>query len=314
MRRGALISFLIHVAILMAILIVLPPETLPPAMVDSVDVDLVGPNAPQQGLKPSKVAAPMDTQTVNKAPLAVQQPKPQTIAPPPPPPPPPPESKATPAKPTPSLPNPPPPPPVVTPTQTPVPPPPPRHPRTTESHSTQTKAPPQSAKNAAPPKSVSHNEHVVKAPPVLTTAQLQQLLKFESSAPQTQPPKAVYNPDQGGAPKGGGTPQTTSNSGLTGADRDAIGAHVKPCFNVDDGAVGLSTFSVELLVQTGPDGTVHEAQVAPQDLSKLGDPVFNAYAQRAIDAVMNYQCATLPLPPNMLGHNQTLLFNFTPGD
>jgi hypothetical protein len=58
---------------------------------------------------------------------------------------------------------------------------------------------------------------------------------------------------------------------------------------------------------------VREAVVAPQDQGKMSDPIFNAYANRAIDAVQNVQCATLPLPSFMLGSNHTFLFNFTPG-
>jgi hypothetical protein len=44
----------------------------------------------------------------------------------------------------------------------------------------------------------------------------------------------------------------------------------------------------------------------------MSDPVYAAFANRAVDAVMNYQCASLPLPPFMLGHNQTFIFSFSP--
>jgi hypothetical protein len=57
---------------------------------------------------------------------------------------------------------------------------------------------------------------------------------------------------------------------------------------------------------------VREAGVAPQDQGQMSDPVFAAFANRAVDAVTNYQCATLPLPADMLGQTQTFIFDFSP--
>ncbi|OYV25376.1 MAG: hypothetical protein B7X08_05830 [Acidocella sp. 20-63-7] len=165
----------------------------------------------------------------------------------------------------------------------------------------------------APEQSPTHQKQVTKNPAPLSQSVLNTLLKLKALQKQTTPPTAHYNPDQGGAPNGGGSNQSTSNSKLSGADRSAIGNHVRPCWTVDAGAPGLSTFSVNLMVTTDATGTVRQAAVAPQDQDKLSDPIFNAYAQRAIEAVMNYQCATLPLPSYMLGQPQTFLFNFTPG-
>ena len=124
----------------------------------------------------------------------------------------------------------------------------------------------------------------------------------------------AFSPSNPTPPNAGGSTQSTANSGLTGGDRDAIGNHIKPCFNVDAGAPGLSTFSVNIIVTTDATGTIREADIAPEDQSKLSDPLFNAYAQRALDAAMNYQCANLPLPSYMLGQSQKFLLNFTPGD
>ena len=160
---------------------------------------------------------------------------------------------------------------------------------------------------------MTHQQHEVKTPVPLSSSVLNTLLNLQSQIKQTQAPTHVYNPEQTGKTNGGGNPNTTSNSGLNAGERNAIGQHVQPCFQVDSGAPGLATFSVNLLVTTDATGTVRNAVVAPQDVDKMSDPIFNAYANRAIDAVMNYQCATLPLPSNMLGQNQTFLFNFTPG-
>ena len=141
-----------------------------------------------------------------------------------------------------------------------------------------------------------------------------QLLHFQSSAPQTKAPTAHYNPDQGGAPGGGGSTQSTANSGLTGADRNAIASHIRPCFQVDPDAPDNPNMSVNMIVTTDASGTIREADIAPEDEGKLSDPIFNAFWQRAQAAAMNYQCATLPLPPNLLGQTEKFLLNFTPGD
>jgi outer membrane biosynthesis protein TonB len=164
----------------------------------------------------------------------------------------------------------------------------------------------------APAQSPTHQQHVVKTPAPLSQNVLNTLMKLKALQKQTQPPTHVYNPDAGGAPEGGGSPNSTANSMLSGADRNAIASHVRPCWSVDAGAPGLAGFSVMLLVTTDPSGTVRQASVAPQDQDKMSDPYFAAYANRAVNAVMNYQCATLPLPSYMLGKNQTFLFHFTP--
>lgn len=315
MRRGAIISFGLHVALILAALIALPTKPIDTSADDSVSVDFVGPNQPQMAKAPGKVAAPSDTPTVNQANLAEKQPKPQPIvAPPPPPPPPPPAPEQKPTLPTPPAPAPPPPPPVPTPSVAPTPPPPPpQPPQKTTSTVVQPKIPlPPVPQPPAPAQSPTHQPHVVKTPAPLSKSVLNTLEKLQALQKQDKPPTAHYNPDQGGAPNGGGSPNSTANSRLSGADRNAIGAHVRPCWSIDAGAPGVSTFSVHLLVQTDGTGTVRNAQVAPEDQSKMGDPIFNAYASRAVDAVMNVQCATLPLPSYMLGQNQTFIFQFSP--
>ncbi|HQU01376.1 MAG TPA: hypothetical protein PLI12_02890, partial [Acetobacteraceae bacterium] len=149
-------------------------------------------------------------------------------------------------------------------------------------------------------------------PAPMSQSVLNTLSKLRALEKQKQAPTAKYNPDQGGAPNGGGSKMSTANSRMSGADRNAIGAHVKPCWTIDAGAPGVSDFSVMLQVQTDETGTVREAQVAPVDQGKMSDPVFAAFADRAVDAVMNYQCAKLPLPSYMLGQPQNFIFKFSP--
>lgn len=299
MRRSAIVSFSLHLVILLALIITLPAPQQPASDQDSFSLDVQGPAVPQEGPKNGHTPAPMVSQTVDHAPMATEKPKPQPFEAPPPPPPPPPES--TPAPPAPKAPpKPVQPPPTQALTQNPAqkPPPPP-------------KKTPTKQKATAVPKTPMHQPHEVKNPALSSTV-LNTLLKLESQEKQTKAPTHVYNPDQGGAPDAGGVPESTANSQLSGADKNAIAAHVRPCFNIDAGAPGLSNFEVHLLVTTGPDGVVHEAVVAPQDADKMSDPIYNAYANDAMNAVQNYQCATLPLPASMLGQEQTFLFDFVP--
>lgn len=141
---------------------------------------------------------------------------------------------------------------------------------------------------------------------------LNTLQKLRSLEKQKHAPTARYNPEQGGAPNGGGAKMSTANSRLSASDRDAIASEVQPCWGIDAGAPGVSKFSVLLQVITDASGVVREAEVAPADQGKLSNPVFAAFAQRAVAAVKNYQCAKLPLPSYMLGQPQKFVFRFTP--
>jgi outer membrane biosynthesis protein TonB len=314
MRRGAIISGIIHVLILVALIVTLPPMHIDNDEGDAVSVDMVGTGEPQAGKAPGKVPAPTNAPTPNPAEMAENKPKPQPIeAPPPPPPPPPPAPDAKPI-PTPPAPAPPPPPPVQAPTTIPTPPPPPpQPPQKVTSTVVQPKLPlPPQPQPPAPAQSPTHQQNVVKTPVPLSKSVLNTLMKLQALQKQVKPPTHAYNPDQGGAVNGGGSTQSTANSRLSGADRGAIGSHVRPCWGIDAGAPGVDTFSVELQVKTDATGTVREAVVADQDQGRMSDPIFNAYAQRAIQAVLNYQCATLPLPSYMLGQPQTFLFDFKP--
>jgi outer membrane biosynthesis protein TonB len=301
MRRGAIISGSLHVAFVLALILTFPVVNMTQTTDDSVSVDFQGPPAPKEAKTPGKVPASAEDKLLHKAPEAERKPLPKAIEQaPPPPPPPPPTFKAPPTK----VPPAPAPPKQVTeqPSLVPLPKPPPPQPpqKTTSPHVVEKPTPPKP--NPAPAQSTTSQPNVTKNPAPLSQTVLNTLLELKSLEKQTHPPKAKYNPDQDTAPSGG----------LTSADINAIGNHVRPCWTVDANAQGLSGLSVALQVTTDGTGTVHEAVVAPQDQAKMSDPIFNAFANRAIDAVMNVQCATLPLPSYMMGSNQTFLFNFSP--
>ncbi len=99
---------------------------------------------------------------------------------------------------------------------------------------------------------------------------------------------------------------------LSAAQRGAIGDHVRECWTKDAGALDLEKQQVLLTVETDPTGIVRKADVAGDDLARMGDPRFRAFAGRVIRAVMDVRCANLPLPGNMLGRTNILTFRFSP--
>jgi hypothetical protein len=131
---------------------------------------------------------------------------------------------------------------------------------------------------------------------------------------QKQPPQARANPARGGAPNGGGSPLGDDTSKLSADQARAVGAEVRRCWTYDAGAKGVDQMQVLLTVRTDEAGVARVANVAPADTGRMGDPVFRAFAERAVRAVLSAQCANLPLPRSMLGQPQTLTFRFRPGE
>ena len=80
----------------------------------------------------------------------------------------------------------------------------------------------------------------------------------------------------------------------------------------DPGALGVDKLQVLLTVTTDAGGVVRFAVVADPDVPKLSDPVFRAFAERARRAVLDPRCASLPLPPKLLGRPNVLTFRFSP--
>lgn len=311
LRRSATISAFAHAVLIVAAIVTLPLAPLATSSDSDVDVTLVGPTAPQKAYVKGTVAAMNNGPVVHHAQMAQNQPKPQPVETAPPPPPPPPPAPKAPPTPTPPAQAAPPPPPKPSAQVAPLPPPPPK-PQKVTSQTPPKEKPKPVEKPPAPAQSATHQQHEVKTPQPLSQSVLNTLMDLKANQKQQQPPTHVYNPDEDEAPNGGGSPNSTSNSGLTGPDRAAIGAHVRPCWNVDPEAPGLQGFAVLLTVTTDSTGTVREAEVSPQNTGDMSNPFYAAYANDAIAAVLNAQCATLPLPSDMLGRNQTFTFEFTP--
>ena len=87
---------------------------------------------------------------------------------------------------------------------------------------------------------------------------------------------------------------------------------MRECWTKDAGALDLEKLRVTLTVETDPTGIVRKAEVSGDDLSRMPDPRFRVFAERAIRAVMDVRCANLPLPGNMLGKTNVLTFRFSP--
>ncbi len=138
------------------------------------------------------------------------------------------------------------------------------------------------------------------------------LEKLRQQLAQTQPPKARSNPRAGGQPNGGGNPSANDTAALSADQRGAIGAHVRECWTKDAGALDIDKQRVLLTVTTDPDGIARKAEVAGADIGRMSDPRFRAFAERARRAILDPQCANLPLPNHVLGKINVLTFRFSP--
>jgi hypothetical protein len=138
------------------------------------------------------------------------------------------------------------------------------------------------------------------------------LEKLKQMLAQKQPPTARANPRAGGQPKGGGNPLSNDTAALTADQRGAIGDHVRECWTKDAGALGIDKQRVMLTVTTDANGVVHQAEIAGDDIGRMSDPRFRAFAERARRAILDPRCANLPLPNNVLGRVNVLTFRFSP--
>jgi hypothetical protein len=163
------------------------------------------------------------------------------------------------------------------------------------------------------PQSATSQPNPTKNPAPQSTALDNTLEKLRSLQRQTQPPRARYNPQAGGAPNGGGNPQSDDTSALSAAQRGAIGDFVRRCWTTDPGMLDLDKMQVMLTVTTDGAGVVRNAVVAQEDEGRVnGDRRLRVFFERARRAVMDPNCATLPLPQSMLGQIRTLTFRFRP--
>ena len=152
------------------------------------------------------------------------------------------------------------------------------------------------------PQSATSQPNPTKNPAPESTALENTLEKLRSLQRQSQPPKARYNPQAGGAPNGGGNPQSDDTSALSAAQRGAIGDFVRRCWTTDPGMLDLDKMEVLLTVTTDGGGVVRRAIVAPEDAGRVaGNMRLRVFSERAVRAVMDPNCANLPLPQTDAG-------------
>jgi hypothetical protein len=139
------------------------------------------------------------------------------------------------------------------------------------------------------------------------------LEKLRALQKQERPPVARANPLRGGAPDYGGSRTGDVTATLSAVQQGAIGDKVRECWDIDRGALGVETMSVQLIVTFDENGTARVAEFGPADSGRVGsDPRFRAFAERARRAVLDPRCANLPIPPSDLGRTGTLTFRFKP--
>jgi outer membrane biosynthesis protein TonB len=313
MRYPALLSGALHLIVLLLLIVTFQwtPPVEPPTET-AFAVDFTGAAQSAKSLRQGKVAASTEAKEAEPKPPAVAPPTKAPIEAPPPPPPPPPQAPSAadaPTVPTPPAPT---PPPELTPLPAPTTPPPPAPPKQLPAQSV-SQTPAQTITKLVLPPSRTTQPNPTKTAVADSKTLENTLEKLRALQDQKTPPKALYNPDSGGAPDAGGSLNGNDTSKLTTAERGAIGAHVRQCWDFQGGTLNGATFVVRLRVVTDGDGTVHIAEVAGPDRARMNaDPVFRSFAERAVRAVLSPQCSSLPLPKSMLGKNQTLEFNFRP--
>ncbi len=312
-RRAAYVSGGLHLLLLVSFLLVIPPMARPPEPPEptSVEMDFTGPpSQSRRGDQPTTKPVPAPSAVEKVAPVSPTPPEPLPVEEPPPPPPPPtpvpPPPEAAPT----TLPPLDIPPKIQAPSPEPTPAPPPKAAPPAPSHAV---SPPTPHAEPAPPAKVvpSHRTQPNKTANVApdTSSLLATLEKFRADQPQTHPPRAHANPDQGGSPSRAG--DVTGQLGA-GAQK-AIGNEVRRCYAEDTEAKNYASFTAHLLVTVDAGGEARLVEFKPDTAARMAaDPGYRALAERARDAVLNPTCARLPIPANLLGRTQQLSFVFRP--
>jgi hypothetical protein len=305
LKRGATISAGLHLAALLALILVIPapPPPAPPPE-DTMEMDFVGTaDKAQKSDAHGKVAAAAEADHEAKETPAVEKPRPQPLEKPPPPPPPPPK--------------PPPPQPVQTLAPAKMLPPPPSEVAEHVKPPPPARVPPTKAPEQTrekPLDTVTHQPNHTKNPAVDTRSLENTLQKLLADQKQDTPPKHVYNPDRGGARDAGGQKHGNLTGALSEGQRKTIGDEVRRCYAEDTAAKDYATYVATMTVTIDAQGTVRAVELSAADRARASaDFAFRAFAERAERAVLDPQCASLPVPANLLGQpSARLSFRFRP--
>ncbi|NHO33717.1 energy transducer TonB [Acetobacter fallax] len=322
MQRSLMASGALHLLVLAAFLLVIPPLPKPPEPPEPppIQMEFEGASSdngpPAKSSTPSSKPAPAPAPEKTEAPPTPTPPKPAPTEETPPPPPPPPPVPPPPQTETPPLPDTPIPPKVEAPSPDAIkaPPTPPAPPQ--KSHAVAPPSPQTQPTDALPatalPSHITQPNKAKKTEPD-THSLLETLDAFRSDSKQTHAPQAKANPRQGGAPDGGGTPDGDVTGKMSAGDQRAIGGEVRRCYTEDTAAKDYATFSAHLIVTVDPAGEARIVTFAPETQAKMtADPSYRALAERARAAVLSPTCSKLPIPKNLLGQTHQLKFVFRP--
>lgn len=321
MRRSAVVSGLLHLALLLAAVLTLPTSKPPePPEPPPIQMEFEGASSdngpPAKSSTPSPSPAPSPAPEKVEAPASETPPKPLPTEETPPPPPPPPPVPPPPQTETPPLPDTPIPPKVEAPSPdvvktVPTPPAPPQKSQAVAPPSPQTQ-PTDALPDVALPSHVTQPNKAKKTE-ADTHSLLETLDSFRSDSKQTHAPKAQANPKQGGAPNGGGTPDGDITGKMSAGDQRAIGGEVRRCYTEDTAAKDYATFVAHLIVTVDATGEARIVTFAPETEAKMqADSSYRALAERARAAVLSPTCSKLPIPKNLLGQTRQLKFVFRP--
>jgi hypothetical protein len=73
----------------------------------------------------------------------------------------------------------------------------------------------------------------------------------------------------------------------------------------------MSHMQVLISITTDSSGVVRVAVLAPSEIARVNaDPTLRLFANRAMRAVFDPNCAHLPLPPALLGQRRVFTFRF----
>ncbi len=277
MYRGAVISAVLHVAVLLLVYFGLPEFARTPPPIDTpVPVDIVNvadiTNAPPPAPAKPEVQQP-------------EPPKPEPVKAPPPPPqqvtaPPPPEPKPEPPKP--------------------------------EPPKAVAEAPPPLPKPKARPEPPLKDVKPEKKPPppdemesILKTVDKLKQVTHEETPVEAAEALKQRNP----APKDFNPTIPVSISQI-----DAIRRHFEKCWNIPAGARDAQDLAVDIRVSLAPDATVQRAEIVSSSRMAT-DPYYRAAAESAYRAVLNPMCHSLQdvgLRPEQYDQWKDLVITFNP--
>ncbi len=98
---------------------------------------------------------------------------------------------------------------------------------------------------------------------------------------------------------------------MTISELDAIRSQIEQCWNIPAGARNAQDLVVDISVVMNPDGTVRQATIVQRSRMSR-DSFYRAAAESALRAVLNPDCSPLRLPPQKYNQWKTFTLSFNP--